>query len=165
MPSETTVATLDGNTFALTFRSRLNETFTTIPIVFDSTDVTDFVHDVQLALLSLPNKVIDGVTVSGTAVSASLSMQVTFTGASVEGPQHLLVVEDYECSDGCTPKITGLFLETRESITGSSITETSLADYNSYECGRRGKCDYTSGVCGCFSGYTGASCNTITALV
>ena len=70
------IADLDGKTFALTFTSKLNETFTTIPIVFASTasgtgDV-DMRNDVQLALLSLPNKVIDGVTVSLSEVNTGV---------------------------------------------------------------------------------------------
>merc|ERR1712127_718040 len=58
------IATLRGETFALTFTSRLNETFTTIPIVFDDVDLPDFVNDIQLALLNLPNRVIDGISVA-----------------------------------------------------------------------------------------------------
>jgi len=76
----------DGETFALTFKSRLNETFTTIPIVMDSTDINDLVHDIQLALLNLPNRVIDGITVAGTEVDlgSAVSINVTFTGPSVQ---------------------------------------------------------------------------------
>merc|ERR1711987_40171 len=58
------ITDLNGQTFALTFTSKLNETFTTIPIVFDVVDTEDMKVDIQLALLSLPNKVIDGVSVS-----------------------------------------------------------------------------------------------------
>lgn len=67
---------LNSRTFALTFTSRLNETFTTIPIVFDDTDLTDLINDVHLALLNLPNRVIDGLTVT---VSSPLFFFFTLT--------------------------------------------------------------------------------------
>eukprot|EP01041_Mallomonas_annulata_P003877 gene3877-7736_t len=169
LPSTTT-----RQTFALTFKTRLNETYTTIPIVFNTNDMRDFTNDVQLALLGLPNRVIDGVSVAasistGTTLigtdGASLMMNVTFTGNSVQGPQYPLSVEAYECYHGCTPKITGLDLQTRIIFPGSNSTEVQNADYNSYECGRRGKCDYTSGLCQCFTGYSGENCNTLVTLL
>jgi len=201
------IYTLSGETFALTFKSRLNETFTTIPISFDPYDLNDLVHDIQLALLSLPNRVIDGITVAAArdvagiyplapsafpggvingnsgdgggmiggfwstlraAASSTVNMivvNVTFTGPSVQGPQHMITVEDYECASGCTPKISGLALQYRSDHVTNNATEIQLADYNSYECGRRGKCDYTTGLCACFLGYTGDNCNTLTTLV
>jgi len=170
-------------TFAFTFKTRLNETFTTIPIVFDSYSPADFANDIELALLNLPNKVIDGVQVSvsmygqtstgamalygaGTNLAgAEASINITFTGNSVQGPQHPIEVETYECSTGCTPKITGLDLMTRDMNPFSNYTEAVLADYNSYECGRRGKCDYSSGTCACFTGYGGENCNTLVTLL
>jgi len=164
-------AALQGETFALTFKSRLNETFTTIPINFDWTNIPDFVNDIQLSLLSLPNRVIDGITVAASkAVSSDIYTQavyvnISFTGAAVQGPQHLIVVQDYECAAGCTPKITGLELQTRRTMKMSNVTEIQLSDFNSFECGRRGKCDYTSGLCQCFEGYIGENCNTLTTLV
>lgn len=157
----------DGKTFALTFKSRLNETFTTIPIamgVTNAADKLDFERDIELALESLPNRVIDDVSVSVTSTNANpptVQIDVEFTGEHVQGRQNLLVVRAYECSDGCTPKITGLNL-----VPGAArLVESVEADYNSYECGRRGKCNYDTGVCQCFAGYTGLACNTITALV
>jgi len=163
---------LQSKTFALTFTSRLNETFTTIPISFDALDIPDLVHDIQNALLSLPNKVIDGVTVAGSSLTSgaspvlgAFSVNITFTGSAVQGPQHLLVVEDYECSSGCTPKLTGLDLMTAFNLPHSNTTELQLSDFNSYECGRRGVCDYNTGLCQCFVGYTGENCNTLTTLV
>jgi len=160
------LSTLSSKTFALTFKSRLNETFTTIPISFDDADLPDLVHDIQLALLNLPNRVIDGITVAAAMsyVSGEVVVNVTFTGSSVQGPQHMLIVEDYECGSGCTPKLDGLNLETRYGKAPSNATEIRLADYNSYECGRRGKCDYTTGLCSCFTGYSGDNCNTLTTL-
>ncbi|RYH30350.1 hypothetical protein EON65_05480 [archaeon] len=156
---------MKSKTFALTFKSRLNETYTTYPIVFDASDMNDFVLDVQLALLKLPNRVIDGITVSGTTDSAGrVDLTLTFTGNNVQGPQHLITVEDYECGAGCTPKIDGLPVQTRLNMPMSNVTESQLADFNSYECGRRGKCDYATGLCKCFTGYTGDNCNTQTTL-
>jgi len=157
-----------GKTFALTFTSRLNETFTTIPINFDGDDLADFVHDIQSSLLSLPNRVIDGITVAASLVTGHsnfVQVNITFTGDAVQGPQHLLVVEDFECAAGCTPRLTGLDLMTAFNQYPSNTTELQLSDFNSFECGRRGVCDYATGLCSCFVGYMGDNCNTLTTLV
>jgi len=178
----------NGKTFALTFKSKMNETFTTIPIVLKTTtgftsgtyttdNMDELAHDVQLALLSLPNKVIDGVKVAASSTSFGADfgsidysaemvyINVTFTGDNVQGPQNLLTVVDYECYTGCTPKITGVDVFSLHYGTSSNVTEPELADFNSYECGRRGKCDYNTGHCQCFTGYTGHNCNTLSTLV
>ena len=176
------VRPLHGETFALTFTSKLNETFTTIPIVFDTEDLDDMKVDIQLALLSLPNKVIDGVSVSVTKGSTDMirdddanvadlvvidmvKVSVTFTGPSVQGPQHFLQVHDYECSSGCTPKITGLSLNYKYDYYNSNITETTLADWNSCASAAVVASDYETGLCQCFASYFGDNCNTLYHLV
>ena len=203
------ITSLKGRSFALQFISKLNETFSTIPIVFPdvvdttgsptaaSVNIKDTVNDIQLALLQLPNRVIDGVSVSylnaagtqaiGVANDKSFNFLITFTGASVQGPQHPLVVLANECQRGCTPQVDGLSLQTTAAVGADSTTEeeegsavyegdyitqqsgkglqSGKVDYNSYECGRRGKCDYTTGLCACFNGYTGEACNIQTTLV
>ena len=121
---------------------------------------------VQNALLSLPNGVVDGVTVAascGVTKSSVCStyVNVTFTGTSVQGDQYPLTVDITTCGDGCTPKLSGLELQSRT----MNSTTVQHSDFNSYECGRRGKCDYSTGQCTCFSGYTGLACNTLTTLV
>jgi len=166
---------LEYQTFALTFRSKLNETFTTIPIVYHAVDPQDMADDIRVALKTLPNKVIDGVDVAVSANSdGDIEAIVTFSGDSVQGPQNLLWVEAYECASGCQPKITGLDIRVEVSALPSTPTtltdvsktwESQASDYNSYECGRRGTCDYATGLCSCFTGYTGESCNTQTTLV
>jgi hypothetical protein len=98
--------------------------------------------------------------------SPLLSIKIGFSGPSVQGPQHLLIVEEYKCDAGCTPKLTGMPLETRQTSSyWSTIVELTKSDFNSYECGRRGKCDYATGLCQCFAGYVGDNCNTLTTLV
>jgi hypothetical protein len=122
----------------------------------------------QNALLKLPNAVINdiGVTVSVLDSSiGSVAVNITFSGSSVQGPQNLLEVIDYSCGSGCTPRLTGLYMETRYWRSSSNITEEQSSDFHSYECGRRGKCDYTTGLCNCFLGYTGDNCDTLTTLV
>merc|ERR1712139_518856 len=86
---------LASKSFALTFTSRLNETFTTVPIALSgSTDVIDLQNDIKLALLKLPNGVIDGVKVAVDYIEAAelyklvsdnLFPSITFTATTVAG--------------------------------------------------------------------------------
>jgi hypothetical protein len=157
---------LSGSTFALTFKSKTNETYTTIPIVFDISsdeEFRKFMLGIASALKKLPNCLIDDVQVAGSysSVTGIVSVNITFTGDNVQGPQHKLNVKAFECKDGCTPKISGLALRPQT----QNVTEIQLADYNSFECGRRGKCDYKTGICSCFTGFTGLHCQLITSLV
>jgi len=86
---------LASKSFALTFTSRLNETFTTVPIALSgSTDVIDLQNDIKLALLKLPNGVIDGVKVAVDyieqdelykLVSDNLFPSISFTATTVAG--------------------------------------------------------------------------------
>lgn len=171
--ASTNLYALASDTFSLKFISKLNETFYTQPINFPTaqTDCRDFTLDVQMALLKLPNKVIDNVLVSaeceqsyegiqyGTMVATN--MNISFTGNNVQGQQNMLQAIVTQCLDGCTPKISGLEVAPRT----ANATEVRMSDFNSYECGNRGKCDYASGICSCFEGYTGLACNVITSLV
>jgi hypothetical protein len=178
-----------GKSFALTFISTLNESFTTIPIdIGYDTSVTltenNLAADITASLKGLPNKVITNVNVNTTlgyetrtavtnvaksADIAFLNIEVEFVGASTMGPQHLLTVEAEKCAIGCTPRIKGLDLmsvDTKPTNSAISfVTEKQAADYNNYECGRRGKCDYDKGLCECFEGFTGEACSIQTALV
>lgn len=166
---------LNDNTFALTFKSKINETFTTIPIVFDADNLATMSNDVELALQKLPNRVIDMIEVTSTVNVAedTLTMSVTFTGAHNQGEQFFLTLQDAACADGCFPKLTGLDLdlnsgdisETLLTDTGDEGTFHIASDFNSFECGRRGKCDYDTGICQCFEGFTGLACNQCTSLI
>jgi len=200
--------------FAITFTTKLNQSYTTIPIILNNTANNSWtgIHtnpitgtnvqrnffnhseaplagQIESALKALPNYVIDDVDVECDLEMTSvgydsmgyyyptLTCTVEFTGTSVMGPQNLIEIEAETCGDGCTPKLadpvklksaynasmqTGAVASTE---IFSYVTEYQAADYNSYECGRRGKCDYGTGECECFEGYTGDRCHTQTALM
>lgn len=93
--------------FALTFRSQSHELFTTVPIIMDPLNLPKLSNDIMVCLLRLPNSVIDGVQVysnqsaqpigeitpSGRAYHSIVNSYVTFTGPSVQGPQHMLSIQ------------------------------------------------------------------------
>jgi len=143
--------------------------------------------EVQAALRELPDHALESVTVSNVGVSCMLQdstgyataaantltgFAVTFTGAQVSGNQPLLDVLIDECQDGCQPKRTGLayststsgVVETTTFDVDYQVSQQVSADGNAYECGRRGKCDYSTGICECFSGFTDEDCSTQSAL-
>merc|ERR1719424_2284280 len=161
-----------SDSFALRFTSSTNETFTTIPVELVSADtagLNDLADDIDAALENLPNRVITGVTVTAAEIKLDsgkgMAIKVTFDGDSVHGQQNLLEVSTNICGDGCTPKIDGFDTLVSNTNTTSSVIESVAANYNSFECGRRGKCDYDTGLCSCFEGYTGEACTALTALV
>merc|ERR1712167_472351 len=154
----------EGENFALTFTSTLNESFTTYPIfVHDHPDM--FGKQVELALKSLPNRVITDVSV--TAKMGWLKFNHTADGmlsvfesrgkednAQIGEPVYTENLDLFsalniptECKDGCTPKLNGIHLIPFGPGNGGFVVEDTKADYNNYECGRRGKCDYETGEC------------------
>lgn len=167
---------ISGKTFALTFRSRLNETYTTIPIVFNPSDPGTMGNHIKTALMNLPRQVVSDIQVhaddnyvAGSGTADTFVANVTFIGPGVQGFQHLMEFENLYCADGCTPKLTGMDLYPTSAVQSAmlyaNITEIVAGDLNSYECGRRGKCDYETGVCECFSGFTGEFCGVCTSLI
>ena len=95
---------------------------------------------------------------------------VTFTGESVQGKQHKLEILADKCEVGCSPRITGLanlrtFSDTALSQTLSHVQISTPGSHNSFECGRRGKCNRKNGECSCFEGFTGSACGSLSALV
>jgi hypothetical protein len=132
--------------------------------------------EVQSALRSLPDHALGSVTVSSTSLTATncpfinpsgrtaedttFGWAVTFTGLS--GNQPLLDVLADACGAGCQPRRDGI---AAANLNGAySVSQTEAADGNAYECGRRGKCDYSTGICECFTGFTDEDCSTQSAL-
>ena len=157
-----------GKSFALQYTTLLNETFATQPIMWASPDST-LETSIETALKKLPNKVIDDVTVSvDSSVGANgVVINITFSGSTVQGSQYPLEVLADECLDGCTPRITGLTnLRTFHATTLSTVEISTIGSHPiAYECGRRGKCNFITGLCECYDGYAGDACNLFQAVV
>jgi len=182
----------DG-TFSLIFVSLLNETYYTRPLRLDRTSfdgvwagswekvAESIAMDIEDALLELPNKVIDQISVEVSFNSTSFSLglyremiiKFTMTGETLVGRQNLFAIDTEECLyPGCAPKLEGLNLISFEGSGAPSflenisswVDETQVTDFNSYECGRRGQCDYKTGLCECFEGFTGPACTIMTEL-
>lgn len=155
-----------GKSFAIQFTSKLNETFVTQPIKWSNND-NILAGYIESALKKLPNKVIDDVVVTVDSTT-DIVINVSFTGAAVQGRQHKLEILQDKCDsdEGCTPRITGLTnIRTFSEVTLSTVEITTVGDHDSFECGRRGKCDRSNGLCKCYTGFTGETCSILTALV
>ena len=160
------VSNFNGQTFAIRFTSKLNETFVTQPIMWDS-DLNVVASYIETALEKLPNRVVDDVAVTAESSSGATGVviNVSFIGRYVQGKQHKLEILTNKCEVGCSPLITGLAnLRSFSDTTLSTVEITTIGSHQSYECGRRGSCDRQTGLCRCFSGFIGAACGTISAL-
>lgn len=155
-----------SKSFAIRFTSKMNETFVTQPIMWNLSD--DILEGfIETALKELPNKVVDDVSVSIDSSNGAngVIINISFIGNSVQGKQYKVEVLTEPCKDGCTPRITGLTnLRTFSDTTLSTVEITTAGSLESYECGRRGKCDFSIGICKCFQGFTGEACNFLSAL-
>merc|ERR1719387_534654 len=132
---------LVDKSFALTFTSKLNQSYTTKPIIVTKitgstqaaaeTATATAVHD---ALHQLPNYVVDGCTVTCTyeyavgvsALYPSVKCAIGFNGASVAGPQYLLEVEADKCDSGCTPQLSDP-VQLKSAVVASTASTAFLA--------------------------------------
>jgi hypothetical protein len=108
------------------------------------------------------------VTISGTASVTSIAVATLATGAagsnceSMYLGRHVITLDSMPTASATTVDKTLLY----NSPTGScSVAETTKGTYESFECSNRGACDGKSGLCSCYSGYSGQSCQTQTVLV
>jgi hypothetical protein len=151
-------------TFALSVKSNSNEVFTTIPIAYSCTNGHDFALAIANSIKRLPQIDFDvKVTVAYTSYTTT-DVNVTFVGCNTQGDQPLLVAHTQFCGDGCTPKLTGLDLAYVNNIATSNVTVVNNNYNYNYECGRHGKCDYVSGECQCFNGFSGKGCSMQTSI-
>jgi hypothetical protein len=108
------------------------------------------------------------VTISATASATSIAIATLGTGAAGTACQimylgrHVITLDSMPTASATSVDKTLLY----SSPTGScSVAETTKGTYESFECSNRGACDGGSGLCSCYSGYSGQSCQTQTVLV
>jgi hypothetical protein len=146
-----------------------------------TTGVQTTQHHIRAALMALPNDVINDVEVSMdvTGSNNNIRYRVTFIGSGTSGKRNLLQCNHIGCDvDGCQPRFPGILpagTDTMCTVKGATSynfeTETVATDGaqsgtgEDTECSNRGICDYSTGQCGCFEGYTGEACSIQTILV
>ena len=174
--------------FALTFRSTLNEEFTTN--VMNVYTLTEEV--VSKELNGLPNKVIEEAEVvlyrnlskyNGTGYVKSnglvnkqydqypytaesnyswydtdLVVLITYWGGMTTGNQYALECRTKYCGDGCQPKLSAP-LGWQQASKCEVVNDHVSAVAEHWECSGRGHCDRQTGICKCFEGYTNEYCS------
>jgi len=107
----------------------------------------------------------------GAATPADIKIDVHFLGAATTGDQFQLECRSKQCDAGCQPKL-GHAVEymnasdvSAAETASCTVVEKHVAKSANLECSGRGRCDYGSGTCECFTGYTDEFCGTQSALI
>lgn len=170
----TQVLTLDSNGkgfFTLTFFDDFNGEHTTYPIKFAPAPSgqlfeATMARRIEEALESVPNRAVPNAKVEPSKTSAN-TYEITFDHDSTPGRQKLIQCSSIEeknmCHWGVLPRYS----------TSKSVCKTvtykekhmGLKLRSSGECSNRGKCDTKTGLCDCFSGYTGRACDSASTYV
>eukprot|EP00941_MAST-03F_sp_MAST-3F-sp1_P001949 g1949.t1 len=131
---------------------------------------TKLASDIETALESLPNNVIEDVEVSVDLTQnsdADETYAITFLNNSGDIPMlgaryRFGVSSDTDVANAVLSENTpdGYFA----SSGGFTITETVKGNKENIVCSNRGLCDYATGICKCFNGYTDFDCSVQNAL-
>ena len=76
--------------------------------------------------------------------------------------RYVITLDSMPTASGTTAAKTLLY---KSPVGSCNVAETTKGTFESYECSNRGACDGKSGLCACYEGYSGESCQTQTVLV
>jgi hypothetical protein len=95
-------------------------------------------------------------------IAADTPASIASANCGLRLARHVITLDAMPDSSATTVTKT---LKYTSSVGSCSVAETTKGTYESYECSNRGACDGKSGLCTCYEGYSGQSCQTQTVLV
>jgi len=125
----------------------------------DGTDPADIVSDNAALPIS---RTLATVTTSGAASTATIKALGATSGTCSYSLQRYVITLDSMPTESAVGTKTLLY---KSPVGSCSVAETTKGTFESYECSNRGACDGKSGLCTCYEGYSGESCQTQTVLV
>merc|ERR1712134_232332 len=104
-----------------------------------------------------------------TDTAAKMTVGVAFTNANNDHTtecvyriaRHVITLDAMPAESATT---VSKGIEYTSPVGSCSVTETTKGTHESYECSNRGNCDGKSGLCSCYEGYSGQSCQQQTVL-
>jgi len=142
-----------------------------VAFVSDATQCAVVVAATDSAYAKIFYRTITGVTAATSADGAAADTElavgtITHGGATTNCKfyvaRHVITLDAMPTASAHgTPKT----LNYVSPVGSCSVSETTKGSQESYECSNRGACDAKSGVCSCYEGYSGQSCQTQTVLV
>jgi hypothetical protein len=97
-----------------------------------------------------------------TVGTIGVASNVASTNCAARIARHVITLDSMPTASATSTAKTLLYTSP---VGSCSVAETTKGTYESYECSNRGACDGKSGLCTCYEGYSGQSCQTQTVLV
>jgi len=178
-----TTTDVTNTVFTLTFEDQLGGSYSTRPIILSPGAGVNNAYAIQSALEALPNFAIPTVEVDMGTFSSSVttflptsatgsgtySFYVSFVDDATTNKQALLTVNSGrasgDCDSGAQPKFSNVVSSSSVERITNQFDNANNEMKEASECGGRGTCDRSTGLCTCFDGYFGESCSDITTYI